>query len=80
MHRILEIALGVGLGMTIFLVIIWILGTCVYICCGKTKNIATVRKLKMYEGIKESGPIEDNDLNKPLVETPPINNEIDYII
>ncbi len=50
MHNILEIALGVGLGMTIFLVIIWILGTCVYVCCGKTKRIASVRKLKTYEG------------------------------
>ena len=54
MHRILEIALGVGLGMVIFLVIIWLLGTCVYICCGKTKKIATVRKLKTYPGIKEA--------------------------
>ena len=53
MHRILEIAIGVGLGMTIFLVILWILGTAVYICCGKTKKIASVRKLKNFSGVKE---------------------------
>jgi hypothetical protein len=67
MHRILEIALGVGLGMTIFLVILWILGTCVYICCGKTKKIATVRKLKTYQGIKEAPIVETNEA--PIVET-----------
>ena len=67
MHRILEIALGVGLGMTIFLVIIWLLGTCVYICCGKTKKIATVRKLKTYEGVKESPIVETKE--SPVVES-----------
>lgn len=56
MHRILEIAIGVGLGMTIFLVILWLLGTVVYICCGKTKKIASVRKLKNFSGKKESEP------------------------
>jgi len=50
MHPILEIAIGVALGMTVFLVIIWILGMCVYICCGKDKNVASVRKLKTYPG------------------------------
>lgn len=54
MHRILEIAIGVGLGMTIFLVILWLLGTVVYICCGKTKKIASVRKLKNFTGKKEN--------------------------
>jgi hypothetical protein len=80
MHHILEIALGVGLGMTIFLVIIWLLGTCVYICCGKTKKIATVRKLKTYQGkekdLTESEVVEEKedsdkdsvkDLTKPEV-------------
>jgi len=56
MHRILEIAFGVALGMTIFLVILWILGTCVYICCGNTKKIATVRRLKTYPGVKKVEP------------------------
>ena len=49
MHRILEIAFGAALGLVIFLVILWILGMCVYVCCGKTKKFATVRKLKTYE-------------------------------
>ena len=49
MHNILEIALGVALGMTIFLVILWILGMCVYVCCGNSKKIATVRKMKSYD-------------------------------
>ncbi len=54
MHKILEIAFGVALGMTVFLLILWILGTCVYICCGNTKKIATVRRLKTYSGIKKA--------------------------
>lgn len=49
MHKIIEIALGVALGMIIFLVILWILGLCLYTCCGSTKKIASVRKLKTYE-------------------------------
>lgn len=60
MHQIIEIALGVGLGMTIFLVILWILGMCVYVCCGKTKNIATVRKLKKYSGLKINEIVKDS--------------------
>ncbi len=64
MHTILELAFGVALGMVIFLVVLWILGTCVYICCGNTKKIATVRKVKMYKGVKlEAIPEEkENDL------------------
>jgi hypothetical protein len=57
MHKILEIAFGVTIGMTLFLVIVWFLGTCVYICCGNTKKIATVRKLKTYPGVKTMEPI-----------------------
>jgi len=48
MHKILEIAFGVALGMIVFLVIAWLIGTCVYICCGNTKRIATVKKVKYY--------------------------------
>jgi len=73
MHNILEIALGVGLGMTIFLVIIWILGTCVYVCCGKTKRIASVRKLKTYEG-KDLNVQELEVQNSEVSET--LNKEI----
>lgn len=65
MHNILEIALGVGLGMIIFLVFVWILGSAVYVCCGSTKKIATVRKLKTYEGVKENPTISESS---PLVE------------
>jgi hypothetical protein len=60
MHNILEIALGVGLGMIIFLVFIWILGSAVYVCCGNTKKIASVRKIKTYEGVKENPVIPEN--------------------
>ena len=65
MHKILEIAFGVALGMTVFLVIVWLLGTCVYVCCGNTKKIATVRKLKTYPGVKTMEPIEENNEESP---------------
>ena len=65
MHKILEIAFGVALGMTIFLLILWILGTCVYICCGNTKKIATVRKLKTYTGVKRVEPEITEPETKP---------------
>ena len=67
MHKILEIAFGVALGMTVFLVILWILGTCVYICCGNTKKIATVRRLKTYTGIKKAEvESEENKIENPV--------------
>jgi hypothetical protein len=69
MHRILEIALGVALGMTIFLLILWLLGTCVYICCGNTKKIATVRRLKTYTGIKKIEPQTSEDENQNNLES-----------
>ncbi len=59
MHNILEIAIGVALGMVVFLVVAWLLGTVVYICCGNSKKIATVRKIKNYNGVKISEPIVD---------------------
>jgi len=65
MHKILEVAFGVALGMTVFLVIVWLLGTCVYVCCGNTKKIATVRKLKTYPGVKTMEPIEENKEESP---------------
>jgi hypothetical protein len=49
MHPILEIAIGVALGMTVFIVISWILGMCVYIYCNKSDNIATAKKLKTFK-------------------------------
>ena len=59
MHKILEIAFGVALGMVIFLAILWVLGTAVYICCGNSKKIATVRKMKVYNGVKIVAPVDD---------------------
>ena len=53
MHPILEIAFGVALGMTIFLVIVWILGMCVYICCNKNDCIASCNKSKRFKGNKD---------------------------
>ena len=50
MHPILEIAIGVALGMTVFLVIIWVLGLCVYVSCSKNANIASCKKLKTFKG------------------------------
>jgi hypothetical protein len=50
MHPILEIALGVALGMTVFLVITWVLGMCVYVACNKSENIATSKKIKIFKG------------------------------
>ncbi len=54
MHPILEIALGVALGMTVFIVISWILGMCVYIYCNKSDNIATAKKLKNFKANTKS--------------------------
>ena len=48
MHPILEIAIGVALGMTCFIVLSWVLGMCVYIYCNKSDNIATAKKLKTF--------------------------------
>ena len=48
MHPILEIAIGVALGMTVFIVLSWVLGMCVYIYCNKSDNIATAKKLKTF--------------------------------
>ena len=50
MHPILEIAIGVALGMTVFIVLSWVLGMCVYIYCNKSDNIATAKKLKTFNG------------------------------
>jgi len=49
MHNVIEIALGVALGMAIFMIILWAVGYGVYICCGNnTKKIASVKKVKTY--------------------------------
>ena len=80
MHPILEIAIGVALGMTVFLVIVWILGMCVYICCGKDKNVASVRKLKTYPGNNKimEVPKPDTAVESPdtVVENPDTVEEV----
>ncbi len=73
MHKILEIAFGVALGMVIFLAILWVLGTAVYICCGNSKKIATVRKMKVYNGVKIVTPVDEKE-SKP--EPSPLHSEI----
>ena len=62
MHPILEIALGVALGMTVFIVISWILGMCVYIYCNKSDNIATAKKLKNFK--QNSSIVKSIEINK----------------
>jgi hypothetical protein len=49
MHPILEIAIGVALGMTVFIVIAWVIGMCVYIACSKNDCIASCKKVKKFK-------------------------------
>jgi len=49
MHPILEIAIGVALGMTVFIVIAWVIGMCVYVACSKNDCIASTRKVKKFK-------------------------------
>jgi hypothetical protein len=53
MHPILEIALGVALGMTVFIVIIWVIGMGVYVCCNKNDCIASCKKVKNFKANKK---------------------------
>ena len=53
MHPILEIALGVALGMTVFIVIIWVIGMGVYVCCNKNDCIASCKKVKTFKANKK---------------------------
>jgi hypothetical protein len=46
MHPILEIAIGVALGMTVFVVISWVIGMCVYVACSKNDCIFFIAVLK----------------------------------
>jgi hypothetical protein len=71
MHPILEIALGVALGMTVFIVISWILGMCVYIYCNKSDNIATAKKIKTFKANPnsiKSIEIPKEEITEQLVE------------
>ena len=72
MHPILEIAIGVALGMTVFIVLSWVLGMCVYIYCNKSDNIATAKKLKTFNSnssLKKFTPeVEDSVKEDKVVE------------
>jgi hypothetical protein len=71
MHPILEIAIGVALGMTVFIVLSWVLGMCVYIYCNKSDNIATAKKLKTFNAnsrTKKFTPEPENLVNESSVE------------
>jgi hypothetical protein len=52
MHPILEIAIGVALGMTVFIVFAWVIGMCVYVACSKNDCIASCKKTKKFKGTK----------------------------
>lgn len=52
MHPILEIAIGVALGMTVFIVIVWVLGMAIYVCCNKNDCIAACKKTKSFKANK----------------------------
>jgi hypothetical protein len=62
MHPILEIAIGVALGMTVFIVFAWVIGMCVYVACSKNDCIASCKKTKKFKGTKTQTLTEDNNL------------------
>ena len=68
MHPILEIAIGVALGMTVFIVLSWVLGMCVYIYCNQSDNIATAKKLKTFNQNKELKKFESPNIEEPSVQ------------
>ncbi len=53
MHPILEIAIGVALGMTVFIVIVWVIGMCVYVACSKNDCIASCKKVKKFKSVDQ---------------------------
>ena len=76
MHPILEIAFGVALGMTIFLVIVWILGMCVYICCNKNDCIASCNKSKRFKGNKEQKVYTPDEVKETTDEVKETTDEV----
>ena len=73
MHPILEIAIGVALGMTVFIVIVWVLGMAIYVCCNKNDCIATCKKVKNYKANKQQKvyvpPVENLKSKDENIET-----------
>ncbi len=66
MHPILEIAIGVALGMTVFVVIAWVIGMCVYVACSKNDCIASSRKVKKFKSVDQKVYIPEaiNEVNQ----------------
>lgn len=69
MHPILEIAIGVALGMTVFIVIAWVIGMCVYVACSKNDCIASTRKVKKFKSNLSQ------TIYTPELETNPVKEE-----
>jgi hypothetical protein len=75
MHPILEIAIGVALGMTVFIVLSWVLGMCVYIYCNKSDNIATAKKLKTFNGNNSLKKFIPNEIEDSIKEDKVVESE-----
>lgn len=67
MHPILEIAIGVALGMTVFIVFAWVIGMCVYVACSKNDCIASCKKTKKFKGTKNISSISSSIESKDIV-------------
>jgi len=68
MHPILEIAIGVALGMTVFIVLAWVIGMCVYVACNKNDCIASCKKVKKFKSTDQKIYVPELHL-----ETAPLN-------
>lgn len=67
MHPILEIAIGVALGMTVFIVFAWVIGMCVYVACSKNDCIASCKKTKKFKGTKNISSISSSTGTEDIV-------------
>ena len=87
MHPILEIALGVALGMTVFIVIIWVIGMGVYVCCNKNDCIASCKKVKTFKANKkqkvyvpkkedESNAVVENNSNSETINNSEVESKL----
>jgi hypothetical protein len=81
MHPILEIAIGVALGMTVFIVFAWVIGMCVYVACSKNDCIASCKKVKKFKSIKTLTLEETNPkIYQPEKEVPLKNTDTEDMI
>ena len=76
MHPILEIAIGVALGMTVFIVIVWVLGMAIYVCCNKNDCIATCKKTKNFKANKNQKLYIPNELKKSSEQIVNFNDQV----